>query len=79
MKDIDLEKYYEDQLDMFALPGWKEIISKVEELKVAYSDLSRINTTETLFYSKGQLDILNWLLSWEPLVREAQTQNEIDV
>lgn len=79
MKDYELEQYYEAQLDLFASQGWKDLLEKAEEIKAVTSDITRCNSEKELFFSKGQLDILNWMVNWETLVREAIRQNETDL
>jgi hypothetical protein len=79
MKDYELQKYYEAQLDLFSTPGWKDFMEKAEEIKAVTADITRCNSEKELFFSKGQLDILNWMVGWENLVREAIQQNEADL
>lgn len=58
----ELEKYYEDRFTMFLTKGWKDFIEDVEKIKEAVKGVEEISTVEDLYYAKGQLDILNWLL-----------------
>ena len=58
----ELEKYYEDRFTMFLTQGWKDFIEDVEKIKVAVKGVEEIGTVEELYFAKGQLDILNWLL-----------------
>ena len=57
--DQDLQKYYETQFDLFAHPGWKDLLEDLEQLYTAVNDLSSIDDENTLYYRKGQMDILN--------------------
>ncbi len=79
MKDLELQKYYDDQLTLFASEGWKDFIVKVEELYKGYNNISAVNNEKDLFIVKGRLDILNWVLEWENLVKEAIEQNEVSL
>lgn len=57
--DFELQKYYENQFDIFSHPGWKDLLEDLEELYKAVSDISTVENIETLYYRKGQMDILN--------------------
>jgi hypothetical protein len=59
----ELEKYYTDRFDMMLHKGWKDLTEDVEKMKEAYDKLSRLNTIEELWFAKGQLDIIYWLLT----------------
>lgn len=74
----DLEYYYEEQLSMFTTQGWKDFIEQVENI-VSANTIDAVNSEKELFLTKGRLDILRWILSWENLVRTAMEQNEISL
>lgn len=57
--DRDLQHYYERQFDLFAHPGWKDLLQDLEELYTAVNDLGSVENEATLHYRKGQMDILN--------------------
>lgn len=58
----ELEKYYEDRFTMFLTQGWKDFIEDVEKVKAAVKGVEEVASVEELYFAKGQLDILNWLL-----------------
>jgi hypothetical protein len=68
--DQKLQKYYEDQFSMFASPGWKEVINKIDELFDHYNDIEHCTDEKMFQFRKGQLDILRWLSTWEETVKE---------
>ena len=72
----DLRKYYEDQLSLFAEPGWKDLIEKITEIRDVTVDIRNVKTVEGYHVAKGQIDILDWLLNWENMVRVAQKEHE---
>ena len=51
--------------------GFKAFLAKAEEMKKAYSDISKIKDAEQLHMNKGRLDIINWVLSWPALAEQA--------
>jgi hypothetical protein len=60
--DRELQKYYEDRFTMMSTEGWKQLMEDVSEIYNTYNKISGLGTAE-LDFRKGQLDILNWLLS----------------
>lgn len=57
--DLELQKYYETAFDMFAHPGWSDLLEDLRNLYSAIDDVSSIENEATLHYRKGQMDILN--------------------
>lgn len=61
-----------------ATTGWKQLVEDVEELKKSYELVSNVKSPDDLYFRKGQLDIIYWLLnlkeiseqSYEDLKRE---------
>jgi hypothetical protein len=72
----ELSKYYEDQLSLFAEPGWKDLIEKITEIRDVTVDIRNVKTVEGYHVAKGQIDILDWFLNWENMVRVAQKEHE---
>lgn len=68
--DKETEQWYEHQFDMFNLEGWKELIEQAKDIRDNASKIGIINDANQLFFVKGQLDILNWLIGWENKVNE---------
>ncbi len=62
MQDKELQKYYEEQFSMFATKGWRDFIEDQQTLYEAIDDLATIENEQTLWFRKGQLDILNLIL-----------------
>lgn len=67
----ELQKYYEDRFTMFLSQGWKDFIEDTEKVKLAVKSVEEISTVEDLWYAKGQLDILNWLLGLKAASEQA--------
>ena len=62
MQDKELEKYYEEQFSMVSTVGWKDFIEDMQTLYDVVDDLGTIENEQTLWFRKGQLDILNLVL-----------------
>lgn len=59
----ELEKYYSNQFDMMAMPGWTDLIEDLQKIKDATNNLSLVTDAHDLWYRKGQIDILDLLLT----------------
>jgi hypothetical protein len=67
----ELQKFYERRFDLFATIGWTELLEDFDNLKKGYEDLAKINTIEELWYTKGQVDMINYLLNLKTLSEQA--------
>lgn len=63
MQDKELQEYYEEQFSMFSTKGWRDFIEDQQTLYDAIDDLATIENEQTLWFRKGQLDILNLILN----------------
>ncbi len=61
--DIKLQSYYESRFDMVSSKGWKDLIDDVKKMHESYADIRSLDSEKVLFFRKGQLDILDWLLT----------------
>ena len=60
--DKELQKYYEETFNTMSTEGWKYLIEDFEEIKATLNNISTVDDTQTLYYRKGQLDILELVL-----------------
>jgi len=60
--DQSLVKYYENQFEMMASEGWKDLLEDFNQLKTSINDVTLTTDTQDLFFRKGQLDILDLVL-----------------
>jgi len=60
--DKELDKFYSEAFSMMATVGWKDFMEDIQKVRASYNDLSTVADTQELYFRKGQLDILNWLL-----------------
>ena len=68
--DKELQKYYEDRFSMMATQGWTDFNDDVKNIFNAVNNLAPIVNEQDLFFRKGQLDILQWVLT----LRESSAQ-----
>ena len=57
--------------------GWKEFIEDVQALFDTYNNISTVDTHEELHKRKGQLDILQWILTLKEV--SEQTYEELQI
>jgi hypothetical protein len=78
--DKALQKYYEDRFDMMSSQGFKDLIDDADKMLKEYNNINHLNNAEDLFYRKGQVDILTWLVSLKEVSeRTWEELNEEDV
>ena len=63
-------------LDLFEHPGMRLLMDRVVLLRNAYNRISGVKTMEEFHMNQGRMDILNWLISWPELCKEALEQNQ---
>lgn len=69
--DIKLQKYYEDRFATMTTQGWTDFIEDVQALFDAYNQISTVESHEELHKRKGQLDILQWILTLKNVSEQA--------
>lgn len=68
--DKELQKYYEDRFTMFTTKGWKDLLVDIEKIKSSIK-VEDIPDEKTLFARRGELRIMNWLLSLKDVSEQA--------
>ena len=76
MNDIELKNFYERRFDLFLQESWKDLIEDLEELSKTAGDITRCEDLSDLWYKRGQLDIINYLINLEELTK--QSYGELD-
>ena len=61
--DEKLQAYYEARFSMMATDGWKDLIEDAQKIFDALNNVLPIQNESELNLKKGQLDILQWILS----------------
>ena len=74
--DRDLQEYYEERFKMMVSKGWLDLIEDAQKLHDQYNSLNSVEDEKTLNRRKGQLDILNWILTLKNVSQE--TYNELE-
>jgi hypothetical protein len=61
--DKELQEYYENRFNTMSTPGWIDFIEDAQELFDVYNKINTADSFEDFHKRKGQLDILQWILS----------------
>lgn len=69
--DKELRDYYENRFDMMGSQGWKDLIEDLEGMLAATNKLDGVDSADKLFFKKGEVSIIQWLLGLEDLSRKA--------
>ena len=67
----ELLHYYEERFAMMSTTGWKQLVEDVEELKKSYELVSNVKSPDDLYFRKGQLDIIYWLLNLKEISEQS--------
>ena len=59
------EKFLEDRLGMTETEGWLDLLEDVKNLEDSIVNLDSINSEKDLWFIKGQLRVINFILSLE--------------
>ena len=60
--DKELQVYYEETFNTMSTKGWSFLIEDFEKIKASLNDISTVTDTQSLYFRKGQLDILELVL-----------------
>jgi hypothetical protein len=74
MIDKKLQSYYENRFSMMATPGWQEFVEDAENMFKALNNVLPIQNETELQLKRGQLDILNWVISLKDSSAQAYEQ-----
>jgi len=78
--DQSLQKYYEDRFDLFAHPGWKDLMEDAELMLQAMNNISTIADEKSLQFRKGEISIMTWLMTLKSVSERAYEEfNEKNV
>jgi hypothetical protein len=66
----ELQKYYEDRLEMMSGSAWKELIVDLTKMREYYENI-RSCDTNNIEFRKGQVDILDYIIGLRELSETA--------
>lgn len=74
MIDKELQKYYESRFEMMATEGWQDLVEDAQKMYNALNQVLPIQNEQELHLKRGQLDILNWILSLKNVSEQSYEQ-----
>jgi len=69
-----LMKYYENRFKVFSEVGWKELLEDINNMKEVIQNLQNCKNGDDLLFKKGQLDILQWILTIQEVSEQAYNE-----
>lgn len=62
MLDKELEDYYSNRFGTMSSKGWMQFVEDAQAIKDTLT-IESLKTAEELWFAKGQVDILNWVIN----------------
>ena len=72
----ELQQYYEESFSMFTSKGWTYLMEDLQKIKDSINNLSLVLDAHDLYFRKGQLDILELLLTRKEAFDKAHKELE---
>ena len=70
----ELEQYYEERFSMMISKGWQQLLEDAQKMFDARNHVLGIQSEEDLYFKKGQLDVLQWILTLKQSSEEVYEQ-----
>jgi len=70
MLEPELEKYYNNYLDLFMTEGWTQFEEDTKNI-IDSIILLNLEDAKALHKAQGQLQILNWVMDWKESVKSS--------
>lgn len=67
----ELQAYYERRLSMMGDEAWNDLMDDVREMLAATNRLDGVDSEQSLWFKKGEVSIMNWLLSLKDISEES--------
>jgi hypothetical protein len=74
----ELQAYYEGRADMMQSDAWRDLITDLQGMRDATDKLSIVKSTDDLWFRKGELSILDWMLNLQDMSEKAYAQLKED-
>jgi hypothetical protein len=71
MLDKKLQSYYENRFSMMATEGWQDLMEDAQTMFNSLNHVLSIQNESDLMVKKGQLDLLQWLITLKPASEQA--------
>ncbi len=78
MLDKKLQSYYENRFSMMATEGWQDLMEDAQNMFNSLNHVLSIQNESDLMVKKGQLDLLQWLITLKPASEQAYASLQDD-
>jgi hypothetical protein len=68
--DRELQEYYDNRFGTMSSQGWVQFIEDAQAIKDTIT-IDNLKTADELWFAKGQLDILNWVINLKTASEQA--------
>ena len=72
------DQQIEEALDLFLMPGWKNLMDEVEE-QIDLISVDSCSTQEDLWFAKGRLAVLRRFSGYESYVRSSAEEESYEL
>ena len=72
------DQQIEEALDLFLMPGWKNLMDEVEE-QIDLISVDSCSTQEDLWFAKGRLAVLRMFSGYESYVRSSAEEESYEL
>jgi len=69
-----LSRYYDNQFEMMASMGWKDLMEDLQKLRDELVDIRNAKVAQQLHFRQGQVDILDLILNRRKTCEEVYEQ-----
>ena len=76
--DKELQRYYENLLDLFTRDGWKQFIEDIQDNAEVLRDINTINDDKQFWFRRGQLEVVERILSYKVTIKNSYEDFERD-
>jgi len=76
--DRELQDYYENRFSMMSTQGWVDFIEDTQQLFDTYNKINTADSFEEFHKRKGQIDILQWILSLRGASEQAYEELKLE-
>ena len=76
--DKELQRYYENLLDLFTRDGWKQFIEDIQDNAEILRDINTIHDDKQFWFRRGQLEAVERILSYESTIKNSYEDFERD-
>lgn len=78
MNNKELETYYNNFLDLFSLPGWKQLLDQLRSTADSLNTVTTIRDCRDLDFRQGQLAVITTLLNYQASVDQTVASIEAE-